>query len=348
MKKVNAHYYDGRSTKKLPVTLSIEQGLLEIQGEDLLRAIPLSDATISASLGSAPRLLHFADGSHCEISNHADFHVLLEESGIKPQSLISRLESTGHFVLAAALLSIAFFIASFYWGLPWIADIAAARIPAGVSLSIDTHVLRVVDDGMMQQSQLSQERQQQLKLRFEGLRDVNGLPPHQLEFRSSKAIGANAFALPGGTIIVTDQLVALASHDEEILAVLAHELGHVSERHPLRQLLQSSVIGLAMTWYLGDVSSLLAAAPTLLLESSYSRNFERRADSYAANLLSMNEISPARLADMLHKLESSHAAPNPDKAPSATVAEFFSSHPDTSERIRALRGDGVHKPNRSY
>lgn len=346
MKTVKANYYDGRSTRKLAATLSIEQGLLKIQGEDLLRVIPLSDASISARLGSAPRLLHFADGSHCEVNNQAEFNALLAQSGIKPQSLISRLENTWHFALAATLLSIAFVIASFYWGLPWVADIAAARIPARVSLSIDAHVLRVVDDGMMQQSQLSNARQQQLQLRLDGLRDANGLPQHQLEFRSSKAIGANAFALPGGTIVVTDQLVALASHDEEIIAVLAHELGHVSERHPLRQLLQSSVVGLAMTWYLGDISSLLAAAPTLLLESSYSRNFERRADSYAANLLSLNKISPARLAHMLQKLESSHADSNPDKAHSAAVADFFSSHPDTGERIRALGGDAEHKSNR--
>ena len=63
-------------------------------------------------------------------------------------------------------------------------------------------------------------------------------------------------------------------------------------------------------------------------------------------LLSMNKISPARLAHMLQKLESFHAAPNPDKPHSATVADFFSSHPDTSERIRALSGDGERKSNR--
>ncbi len=61
-----------------------------------------------------------------------------------------------------------------------------------------------------------------------------------VEFRASPIIGANAFALPGGIVIVTDQLMQLAEHDDEILAVLAHEIGHVKHRHVLRGLPQDS------------------------------------------------------------------------------------------------------------
>lgn len=339
MKMVNAKYYDGQSARQQAVTLNIAQGLLEVHGDELLRVIPLSNLLISAKLGRAPRLLHFADGGHCEVYNHGDFEALLEEAGVRPQSLLSRLENSWRYALMATLLAICFVIASFYWGLPWIAKIAAARIPAGVALSIDAHVLSAIDDGLMQPTRLKTARQQALTKKFDALQNEDGTPPHQLEFRSSKDIGANAFALPGGTIVVTDQLVSLANNDEEILAVLAHELGHVSERHPLRQLLQSSVVGLAMTWYLGDISSLLAAAPTLLLESSYSRNFERRADRYAASMLRLNGITPARLADMLKKLESSHTDAKASKGHTSRIAEFFSTHPNTEERIRDLRSE---------
>jgi Zn-dependent protease with chaperone function len=322
MNIVNAKYYDGQSARQQADTLTIAQGLLEVHGEELLRVIPLSNLHISAKLGRSPRLLHFADGGHCEVYNHGDFETLLAKAGVKPLSLLSRLETSWRYMLLATLLAISFVIASFYWGLPWVAEIAAARIPASVALSIDAHFLSAVDDGLMQPTRLKTARQQALGKKFDALQNENGIPVHQLEFRSSKDIGANAFALPGGTIVVTDQLVSLAANDEEILAVLAHELGHVSERHPLRQLLQSSVVGLAMTWYLGDISTLLAAAPTLLLETSYSRNFERRADRYAANMLRLNGISPARSKDHTSR-----------------IAELFSTHPDTEERIRALRSE---------
>ena len=337
MKTVNANYYDGQHSRQQAVTLSIADGQLEVHAGELLREVPLSQIHISTKLCNSPRLLHFSAGGHCEIRNHADFEALLQESGLQPQSLISRLENSWRYALSATLLGIAIVVAAFYWGLPWFADVAAKKIPISVALNIDTHFLQVVDEKLMQPSMLNIARQRKLQSRLDSLRNEDGIPPHHLQFRSSDTIGANAFALPGGTIIVTDQLVKLATDDEEILAVLAHELGHVSEHHPLRQLLQSSVVGLAMTWYLGDISTLLAAAPTLLLETSYSRNFERRADHYAANMLRMNGITSAKLADMLEKLESSHSGKVEKVTQTSRIAEIFSTHPDTDERIRELR-----------
>jgi len=353
VKKVNASYFDGHRAHQQAVALQFAQGMLHVQGAELIREEPLVNVRITAKLGSAPRLLYFPDGAHCEVNNHTDFETLLQEAGLRPQSILSRLEDSWRHALGATVLSIAVFTGLFYWGLPWMAEIAAVRVPASVTLTIDSHFMDTIDDGLVQTSKLSKARQKLLRKRFDGLRDANELPRHHLEFRSSKAIGANAFALPGGTVVVTDQLVKLAKNDEEVLAVLAHELGHVSERHPMRQLLQSSVVGLAMTWYLGDISSLLAAAPTLLLETSYSRDFERRADRYAANMLRMNGISPALLADMLEKLESSHFGHDAKRGAKqgakenqelfSRIGNYLSTHPDTAERIRDLRSEGAGK-----
>lgn len=332
---VSAYYFDGISTRRHTVSLSLADGWLAVRGDEVAREEPFTTMSISEKLGNSPRLLHFPDGSHCEVNDHAAFEALLSEAGYRPQSLVSRLEGKWRFALSAFLLSIACVIAGFIWGLPWVAQQVAASIPHSVARGIDEHALRAFDDGLMQPSKLDAARQQQLSQRFTALHDTHELPPHTLKFRSSPTIGANAFALPGGTIVVTDELVALAANDEEIIAVLAHEMGHVSERHPLRQLLQSSVVALAMTWYLGDISSLLAAAPTLLLQTSYSREFERRSDRYAARLLSMNGIPAVHLADMLEKLEAAH--PGSKHVSSSRFGELFSTHPDTGERIRLLR-----------
>jgi Zn-dependent protease with chaperone function len=336
---VKASYFDGHSARQQAVALYATPGVLEVRGEGVARAETLSGVRISAKLGSAPRLIYFADGAHCQINDHAGFDALLQQAGVVPHSLLSRLENSWRHALVATLLSILVVIASFYWGLPWAAHVASGRVPARLTLAMDQHFLGVVDNGLMQPSNLSRARKNKLRQRFDALNEVEALPPHHLEFRSSPQIGANAFALPGGTVVVTDQLVALAKNDDEVLAVLAHELGHVSERHPLRQLLQSSVVGLAMTWYLGDISSLLAAAPTVLLETSYSRDFERRADRYAVSMLRMNGIAPTRLSDMLEKLEASQHQASKSKEQASSIAQFFSTHPDTSERIRDIRKD---------
>jgi len=337
MQTVNAQYFDGQSARQQAVTLLIADGLLEIHADCLLREVPLSGVSISTKLGNTPRLLHFADGGHCEVKDHPAFEAMLQRADLPSQSPISILENSWYDALTATLITAAFVIASFYWGLPLFASVVAERLPQRVARSIDEHFLQAVDDSLMQPSKLDAARQQLIQQRFENLHLEQGLPQHELLFRSSKAIGANAFALPGGTILATDQLVLLAENDEEIIAVLAHELGHVSERHPLRQLLQSSVVGLVMTWYVGDVSNLLALAPTLLLETSYSRDFERSADQYAANMLRQNHIPPTRLADILEKIETSHQGKKEKQLRPSRLAELFSTHPDTEERLRDLR-----------
>ncbi len=337
MTTVSASYYDGVSARRRAVTLSVDDGRLAVLGGEVLRLEPLGIVRISEKLGSAPRLIHFADGGHCEVVDHAAFDMLLKEAGYRPHSLVSYLEGRWRYALAAILLTAACSIAAYLWGLPWAAELAASRIPYSTAHIIDEHAMHMFDEGLMQPSKLSSERQRVLQRRFNALRAGRELPSYPLEFRSSKTIGANAFALPGGTVVITDELIDLAGNDEEVLAVLAHELGHVSERHPMRQLLQSSAVALTMTWYLGDVSSLLATAPTLLLQTRYSRDFERRADRFAADMLRGNGMPATRLADILQKLESSHRGARGEKGNQSGVTDLLSSHPDTSERIRALR-----------
>jgi Zn-dependent protease with chaperone function len=106
-------------------------------------------------------------------------------------------------------------------------------------------------------------------------------PAHELKFRGGGKIGANAFALPGGFVVLTDELVALAETDLEIIAVLMHELGHVEMRHTLRQTLQGALPGLLLAAMTGDVDSLASGLPAALMQLRYSRQMETEADAYA-------------------------------------------------------------------
>ncbi len=81
---------------------------------------------------------------------------------------------------------------------------------------------------------------------------------YAIRFRASK-IGPNALALPGGVIYVTDELVELAPDDDAVIGVLAHELGHIEQRHLMRRLFASAAVGAAAAVLFGDVSTVLAA-----------------------------------------------------------------------------------------
>ena len=343
---VSALYFDGKSALQQEVDLQGASGMILLRGEGVVRDEPLNTLRISSKVGNSPRMVYFQDGAHCEVADHAGFESLLQESGAQPVSLLAKMEASWLHVSVAVLLFIAFLAGAYYWGLPLAANIAARRIPYRVAHGIDTHFLKALDGNILLPSKLSQLRRDKLRHEFDRLHLPDGLPPHALLFRNSPQIGPNAFALPGGTIVMTDQLVKLAgNNDQELIAVLAHELGHVAGRHPLRNMLQGSVVALAMTWYLGDVSSLLAAAPTLLLQTHYSRGFETDADSFAVKLLHDNHIPPTRLADILAKLEAYHF--KHEKAMHHGVAakdtggfhfsDYFATHPATAERIRAIR-----------
>jgi Zn-dependent protease with chaperone function len=331
---IEAVYYDGKSARRHTVTLQTDRHMLLVRGEGIAREASLPQITIHTRLGNTPRVLEFPDGAHCEVTDHAALDILLESLGHR-SSPLARLESCWRYALASLLVTLGFVAASYVWGLPWLAEKVALRIPTSVQAEMDQQLLLAFDESrLMQASTLSVQRQSAIANRFLALRLPQGAEaPKRILFRNSPRIGPNAFALPGGTVVVLDQLVALSGNDEEILAVMAHEMGHVSERHVLRQMLQASVVGLVATWYVGDISQLLAIAPATLLETRYSRDFERRADAYAARVLVMNGIPPSRLADMLERLERKLGGHKEQG-----ISAYMASHPATDERIKALRG----------
>lgn len=333
---VPATYYDGRTARRHEALVSLEHGKLRIQTLTLLREEDISTLHVPAALGNTPRQIMFADGAHCEVSDHVAFTELWGQTSL-PASLVAHLENRWRYALASLLLIIGIIAATYIWGLPYAADMAAQRIPDHFVSAIDQQFLEAVDGHLLHTSKLSDARQQAITSRLQTLHLPTGarLPTHIL-FRSSPEIGANAFALPGGTVVVLDQIVKLSDNDEEVLGVLAHEMGHVAERHALRQMLQASVVGLVMTWYVGDVSSLLALAPATLLETRYSRDFERRADNFAAQTMVLNHIPTSRLADMLEKLAHAHGIKSSPNKPH--LMDYLSSHPAADERIQALRG----------
>jgi predicted Zn-dependent protease len=87
-----------------------------------------------------------------------------------------------------------------------------------------------------------------------------------------------------------------------------------------------------MAVWLGDVGTLATALPAFVLEARYSRDFEREADAYAARVLAANGLGTQPLADLLVRLEARQAGPSERGG----LGEYLSSHPATTERIRAL------------
>lgn len=340
--EVDALYFDGRSSRVRAVRLSLAEGQLVLRGEGLERREALAVLRLSEPLGRSPRLITFPDGAHCEVPDDAVFRGLLARSGYRDASVV-RWQFSRTAVLASLAALAACLVLAHQWLLPQLARRVAEGVPEALTARLSDEALAMLDVNVFTPSRLPVARQQALTERVLALGqpDTPTVRPH-LVFRRGGLMGANALALPSGLIVVTDELVALARSDDEILGVLAHEIGHVSQRHGLRLAIESSAVGLFAAWYLGDLSTLMAGVPAALAQAHYSRRFEREADESAARLMGANGISPAALANILERMEvpadvGRGGGPEGVK-PHPAPAGYFSTHPLTEERIRYLRG----------
>lgn len=192
-------------------------------------------------------------------------------------------------------------------------------------------------------------------------------------------MGANAFALPGGKIVMTDGIVKAAADkgldDNALVGVLAHEVGHVVQRHTTRMVVQQGVLNMGLGLALGDVSGIVSTGASLLTGLAYSRSHEREADCYAIAVMRHAALPTAPMGQLLLAIArdedneeaqkkdqgkgptTSASAPSsgastPDAARQRKVAQeigshpvwsLLSSHPDTVERATELeRGQAPH------
>jgi Zn-dependent protease with chaperone function len=329
---LTADYFDGHSTRVRKVALKIDGQALFVSGEDIEFQVPFNEVQVDERLGRAPRRLRFLDGAFCEVSDLDALAVLLSSAGYR-DGWVDRTQRGARSVLVCLAAVVALAFVGYLWVLPWAAGKAAMRVPEAVGRQLSAATLTALDGGILLPSTLPEEQQRKLRDEFHNLRlPGSGHPRETVLFRNSPQLGANAFTLPDGTIIILDGLVTVVDDDQEILAAMCHELGHAHGRHGLRLLLQSSVLATFLAFYVGDFNSILAVAPATLLHAKYSRALEEQADGYAATVLTFNGMSPGLLAEALRKLAASHKD-NVDKG-------YLSTHPAIDERVRLLNALG--------
>ena len=293
-----------RPVDRQPVTVYVIGTRVEIVGKALRRAFDRRELQLSDRLGNTPRSLTLPDGARVITSDNDTVDRLMGE----PPSarLVHWLETRWSMALLALACTIGIVWAGIVYGVPALAESVAMRVPPQAEQQLAAGALDSLDRSVFAPSQLPQARTAELSRRFDDVRRALGVQDARpLEFRSTR-LGANAFALPGGLVVVTDDLVTLAQHDDEVIAVLAHELGHVQHRHALRYVLQNATTVLVIAALTGDVASssaLAAALPAMLIQAQYSRTFEREADRFALDSLRRLGIAPRRFADILLRLQ---------------------------------------------
>jgi Zn-dependent protease with chaperone function len=146
---------------------------------------------------------------------------------------------------------------------------------------------------------------------------------------SSKKIGPNAFALPNGSIIVTDQIIEKTEDFEELSAVLLHEVGHIYHNHSMERIITNSILSLIIFVVIGPTD--FGSIPLLLMYGNYSRDAELEADRFAGSHLLKQNKDPLLLTKLLKKLKEQN------KPDASNLPEFLLSHPHTETREKYLK-----------
>jgi Zn-dependent protease with chaperone function len=356
MDRFHADYFDGRTSGRRRVEVVVAAGRAVIRGDGVEAEHAVADLRVQPRLGSTPHRIHLPDGGLLVTQDPVEEVLEVPRSA----GLAHRLESRMGFIAIALVGLVIALGLGHQYGVPWLAREVAFRIPPEMEAEIAREGMETLDRHVFKASVLPAARQAELRSTFTQLTTA-GVVPATIEFRDGGFLGANAFALPGGVVVITDQLVALLEDDGRIAAVLAHEVGHLEHRHGTRHILQDSISGLFLAAVLGDASaigSLVATLPVVLSHTANSREFEREADTFAYGVMKKTGRSPRLLGEALALLEQ-HAQSRgedcpvplepekpggeakkeePPKKPRRSAAAdlgYLSTHPPTEERIRA-------------
>lgn len=273
------------------------QALLILENGTLLIKAPNIRGTLNHFLGS--------------LNENLSRYEKWMKRGLAPLILV------GCFILAAILLF-------YFFILPWLADRAAMNFPKEQEIALGAE---------LKKQYLLSERIDTLKTRllneFASKLDL-GID-YPADYTVIDADIVNAYALPGGPIVVYTGIIRKMQTPEELAGILAHERSHVIYHHSTRSIFQNVSGVLLLNLVLGDASSfinLIAQQGQQIQQLSYSRELELEADREGLQLLLKNNINPKGILSLLEKLKHENTG--------LTVPEFLSTHPLPDSRIEAL------------
>ncbi|WDZ77277.1 M48 family metallopeptidase [Ensifer adhaerens] len=287
---------------------------------------------ISDRVGAIPRRVEFADGSLFETPDNEAVDRFLKLKGRVDH--IHEWERFRPRLIAVVAATMLCGIAIYRYAVPALVEVAVLVTPPIVPQIMSTSTMETMDRTVFNHTQLTDERQNRIR---EGFRAIvtfsnRGEGGYTLNFRKGGVIGPNAFALPDGTLVVTDELIELAGDDTEmIVGILAHEIGHVDLEHSLRQIYRAAGVAGLIMMIGGDIGSgaediLVQGAG--LLSLSYSRGAESAADRHSVELMQKAGRDPtaaARFFDLLEEKLGDHGD-----------TSILSTHPGTPERRKAI------------
>ncbi|RPD40028.1 M48 family metallopeptidase [Chitinophaga barathri] len=222
--------------------------------------------------------------------------------------------STGAIIIG--LLALAYF-----WFIPFLAGRVAKTMPVEYEVKMGEEAY----NSLIRQYKILPEKTELVNRFFREL-DIKTQYPVKITVVEEKQ--TNAFAVPGGHIVVFSGLLDKMRRPEELAALLAHEFSHVELRHTTRSLMQTLATYMTVSLIFGDITgvgAVLVENANTLKNLEYSRSLEKEADLNGLQLLEARHINPEGFVWLFGTLRQENGG--------ATPSEWLSSHPDMDNRI---------------
>jgi Zn-dependent protease with chaperone function len=324
-----AVYFDGQTSRKHRVTVTLAEQCEITEDGETLATWPLGDIRrVDAPTGTL-RLSCATDRPLARLEvRDATLAGLIAQRCVRLDEGAPGRSGAGRIVMWSALALVSIVLVAIY-GVPLAADRLTPLVPRTVEARLgeaaDKQVRIIFSDKLCD----APKGQAAFRKLMDALRAAGGLDRSVDAAVLSTPI-PNAFALPGGKVYLFSGLLEKAYNSDEIAGVLAHELGHISHRDSLRQLIYNGGTSYLIGLLFGDISgsSALIFASRTMVESTYSRESEAAADRFSIQVMHALGRPTRPMGELLHRVtgdERNHAL------------SFLSNHPFTEDRLALMQ-----------
>lgn len=269
-------------------------------------------------------------------------HPTLTESFRTMSDLRTRRRRSTILALGSLFLGCAILLPALYYGLLGAAKLAVKSLPVSVDRSIGQMASQSIPIGQgLPKDHAAQKFVEQVVERLKPYAALQGL---DFQVRVVDDPQPNAFALPGGQMVVYTGLLELARSAEQVAGVLAHEMAHATLRHGLMRIGQSMGVIAAVQLLMGDAAGLVALGAQLAQQSvltSYSRVAEREADLEGARMLHEAGIDPEAMAEFFLLIHQ-------ERGDMPKIPTWISTHPGDEDRAESIRRFKATLPPKRY
>lgn len=330
--KFDAAYFDGNSSQIYHVTAEITEGsILLLHGNELIVWDVNNIIFQESYFNKHNTVLKYGEKfpyASLELDSEAFQETLLKLNPhlkVKNTDIKFFQSLTNKSIIGIAAACVGFIILSYFVFIPAIAEYIATKVPASYETELGENIYAQLSEDF----EVDEEKTMAANEFFKELQIQSNYPIYITVVNSPIK---NAFALPGGHIVVYDEILQSMNSEDEFAALLCHEYSHVKLKHTTRSLFRSLGTYMVLSMVLSDINGIMG----VVIENahnvkslSYTRSLEEEADNNGLKLLIEAGVNPNGMVNLFKHLKE-------PQNETFEIPEFLSTHPMLDERIKYI------------